>query len=550
MKTIKLIRNVLPVVLLAAVLLLSACSNASKLEKALQLSEQELTLMEGETKTVTVTNPKEKDVGEYTVAWMTKDPTVATVTDEGEISALTEGKTTVTAAVRTEKAEVYFDLPVTVTKNTLPLTGIAFSASVYTLGEGQTLNLAEELEFTPTHAGKKALKWTSSNTAIATVSDGVVSPVSQGITTVTVSTEDGAVSASCTVRVSEIAVNPTGVSLEKEEYTLSVGETLTLTPTVKPENATGYSILWASEDPTIATATGGRIVAVAEGETVVSVRLSLGNDLKAECKIIVEPAENVTVPAKKVQLTPSNMTIPENADGPFKFGLSIEPANCTEKPVWSTSRPDLLRINESSGEFTVIKAPTDTTASVIVTCTVGTKSAEGVVNIDPRKPKLEITPSDNAAETLYDKAPLNTLELSAAFVGSETLADVTWHVTDPSVATVNANGVLTAHKPGTCTVSVISKADKNIGATYTVTVRKANFISLTVGETQTVTPDPSLYPSDIKWQATGLYLDFDPATMRVTGKSATEGEPAKLYGDSPSTGDLYTLYVYVLPKEQ
>ncbi len=553
----KLKRWILPVSLAAAGLILTVtlicllvgCNGASKFEKAFVLSETEISMMTGETKTLSLENPEDKDVGDYTLAWMTDNPSVATVTDDGTVTAVAPGTAKITVVVRAKKTEVYFDSTVTVTENTTPLSSLSFNASVYSLGEGQTLDLNKEVIRYPATAVGPSLKWTSSNTAIATVTDGIIIPVSEGISTITVSTEDGSISAVCTVRISEISVDPTGISFEEEEYSVTEGKTLELIAKVAPENATGYSILWTSSDPTVATVSGGTVTAVNQGEAVITARLNIGGGkMSAQCKVFVDPAGEVSVPATKVQLNPASMTIPDGANGPFKFGLTIAPANCTDRPVWTTNRSDLLNINASTGEFTIIKAPTDSSVSVLVTCTVGDLSSTAVVNISPRKPKLIIGLSDSSPETLYDKAPFNEITLVAGFEGSDDLPDVTWESNNKSVATVDKDGTVTGHSAGNCTVTAVSKTDSSVKATYTVTVQKAPYESITVGETITI--DASLIPKDdITWQCDPLYLEIDPVALTVKALKEAVDTPTQVFGVSAS-GGLYTIDVYILPAAQ
>ncbi len=553
MKKMNFTGRMLPIVMIAALMLLSACNGTSKLEKAFALSETEVTMMVGETKTLTLDNPKETDVGEYTVEWSSEDETVASVSEQGTVTAKLEGTTTITALLKTEKAEASFSATVTVTKSTASLTAISFGATVYSLGQGQTLNLEQEVEYTPAHAANKDLKWTSSNPDIATVANGVVTPRSQGITTITAKTTDGMIFASCTVRVSEISVPATGISLEQKEYTVSVGKTVTATPKLEPSNATGYTLVWATEDPEIATVTGGKITGINEGETTLFVYLSSNEQIKAQCKIIVEEAENVVIKATNVKLSSGYITIPENNDGPFYFYYEITPLNCTESPRWSTNRPDLLKIDEKTGKFTLIKAPTDDMVSVIVTCTVGDVSTTGVVNIEPRKPVLEIVPGEtgDAAERLklYDKAPYNTLELIAVLKDIEALPDVTWKSSDNKIATVDANGMVTAKKAGKCTITAISKDDTSVKAEYTVTVEEADYLTVAVGSTVDLALDSTKYPNDISWQAS-KHLTYDAENKTITGKEESSlNTPGGLSGYSASDGKLYSITVHVLPAE-
>ncbi len=547
MKIVKLIKQTLPILLFSLVFLLTGCSNANKIEKAFVLSETECTIMTGQTNKLSLNNPKNIDVGEYTLAWMVENPSVATVEDSGTVTGVAPGMTKVTVVVRTAEEEVYFSCNVTVIENTTPLSSIAFQSTVYSLGEGSTLDLNNEVVYAPENAVKTPLNWTSSNPAIATVSEGVVSPVSQGISTITATTQDGTISATCTVRVSEITIPATGISFEEGAYTTTIGATLQLTPKVEPENATGYSITWTSSDPLIATVTGGSVKGIGEGEVTITATLNVGNgDLSANCTVTVGPAKEVSVPPTRLQLTPTTMTIGENDNGPFKINCSISPSNCTEIPVWTTSRPDLLSIDETTGEFTLIKAPSDSPVSVLITCTVGELSKNAVVYVNPRKPVLEIAINEDSV--LYDIAPHNTIELVAGYVGLEELPEVIWSSTNSTVATVDVTGKVTGLKFGSCTIVATSKNDPTITATYVVNVQKAPYLSLTVG--QTVSIDPSLIPRDpVNWSCFETHLELNQKEKTIKGLVACLEKPTMISCYSQSTGDFYTIEVYIFPAE-
>ncbi len=530
-------------------LVLAGCNGNGTFEKYLALSEPEFTLMTGETKMLALTNPEEKDLGEYTVAWQSENPNVATVTDTGTVVAVAPGSTKILATVTAEKETATFTSTVTVIQNTAPLTSLTFNANVYTLGGGQSINLYDELSFYPTFAATKDLVWTSSNPAIATVSNGIVLPVSEGLTTITASTKDGNISASCALRVSDVSVDPTGILFDGLSYEVPQGKTLKLTATVEPANATGYSILWTSSDPGTATVSGGVVTGVREGSVEITATLTSGEKtFSALCTVLVTESQELIVPPANIALSPGAITIPEDNDGPFHFNLEIQPGNCNIAPVWTCNRTDILNVDRETGAITVVKAPKDTMASVLVYCTVGDLTATTVVNVEPRPPKLEIVCGETG--TLYDKAPRNTLELVAAYLDEEDLPEVTWASSNPAVATVNADGIVTALKAGTCTVTATDKKNSSQKATYTVTVSKANFVSVTVGET--VKLDPTLAPkTDVAWTAPSKFLEIkkEGTDWLITGKEECPTTPSQISGYSASDGQLYTVPVYVMPKE-
>lgn len=84
----------------------------------------------------------------------------------------------------------------------------------------------------------------------------------------------------------------TGITLDKTELALKVGETATLTPTIMPENATNKVYSFSSEDTAIGTVTPvqGKVTGVAEGVTKIVGTTEDGN-FTAECTLAVSAAE-------------------------------------------------------------------------------------------------------------------------------------------------------------------------------------------------------------------------------------------------------------------
>ena len=178
-----------------------------------------------------------------TVTWKSADETVATVTDNGDgtatVTAVGNGTTTIT--VTTEDGEYSASCNVRVTT---PVTGVSLdrtAAEVY-LGTTQTLTAT----VTPETASNQNVSFTSSNTDVATVAAGqtagtcVITPVATGTTTITVTTEDGAKTATCAVTVKAYTVtfrndDEAQTSLQTNQY--AYGDRPSYTGTVMPTKA-------------------------------------------------------------------------------------------------------------------------------------------------------------------------------------------------------------------------------------------------------------------------------------------------------------------------
>jgi len=141
----------------------------------------------------------------------------------------------------------------------------------------------------PANATNKTVSWASSNSAVATVAGGVVTPLTAGTATITATTQDGGMIATCAVTVSVPNVAVTGVTLSQTSATLlTTDPPLTLTATVAPDNATVKTVSWTSSNAAVATVAGGVVTPLAAGTTNITVTTQDGN-MTASCAVTVTP---------------------------------------------------------------------------------------------------------------------------------------------------------------------------------------------------------------------------------------------------------------------
>ena len=169
--------------------------------------------------------------------------------------------------------------------------GITLDKTTATVEEGATVTLTATV--TPGNATDKTVTWSTSNEAIATVSGGVVTGVKAGEVTITAKAGDK--SATCTVTVTAASTEPevvpvTGVTLNQTAVTLDIDQSITLTATVAPENATNKAVTWASDKTDVATVdANGKVTAVAAGTANITVTTQDGGKT-ATCVVTVNPA--------------------------------------------------------------------------------------------------------------------------------------------------------------------------------------------------------------------------------------------------------------------
>lgn len=169
------------------------------------------------------------------------------------------------------------------------LQSLSVSPDTVGIAVGETAQLT--VTATPENAEDFTLEWTSSDPAIATVdSEGLVTGVSEGEVTVTVSSGDIKDVCKVTVNSNEEPspdIPAESISLDTTELRLAIGDTQQLVATVLPENATDKTVSWSSSAPEIATVSeDGVVTAIAEGNATVT---AVCSDLTAECDVTVLP---------------------------------------------------------------------------------------------------------------------------------------------------------------------------------------------------------------------------------------------------------------------
>ena len=250
-------------------------------EIALQLSKTELLLEVGGSAELDCTvQIMPEEATRPGVRWMSSDENVATVDENGVVTASRTGSTIVTAVCGGTTASCTVRVIICADE-------LLFDAESYEMSVGQELPLP--LTISPEGANE-ALTWASSDEAAATVDEnGVVTAHSGGSVTITVSGQK--VSASCTVNIS---VPAESIVLNSSEQSLIVGQSVQLAAVVMPENASDKTVIWASSDENVATVDENGMVHTKTAGAV-TITASCGG-ISAECQITVAPAPEAPTP--------------------------------------------------------------------------------------------------------------------------------------------------------------------------------------------------------------------------------------------------------------
>ena len=280
--------NVLIVsILVGGGILLTSCGGDDTKENEIavsgvSVSPTTLSLSEGEKARLSA-NVTPADASDKTVSWTSSNESVAIVGTGGEVTGVKAGNATIT--VTTKSGNKKATCAVTVNANKVAVESVSLSKGELSLTEGETESLTATVK--PENATDKSLEWSSSDDKIATVDQsGKVSAIKAGNATITVTTKDGAKKSTCKVTVEDIAL--TGISLSPSAPTMKIGQTVTLTVSYTPSDATNKEVTWNSGKPDVASVDqSGKVTAVAPGSSQI-VATSKDGGLKAVCNVTVQ----------------------------------------------------------------------------------------------------------------------------------------------------------------------------------------------------------------------------------------------------------------------
>ena len=279
--------------------------------------------------------------------------------------------------------------------------------------------------------------------------------------------------------------NRVTLTLDKTTLTTGIGGVVAINATTN----TPASLTWVSSDTNVATVDAqGRVTAVAAGSATITV--STYHGVEATCAV------TVTNEAVEETITIDKTALSLVAGESDTLVITVSPAGTT---ATYASTDEAVATIDSTGKVTAVAAGT---ATVTATLADGT-SVSCVVTV--------------TAAPVEETVTLNKTTLSLTAGASETLTatvtpagtTVSFSSKDTDVATVDANGKVTAVAEGTTEIVVATAAGKT--AICEVTVTKA------VVPTPTPTPTPNPVPSTPDSDATtgvgdGAQAGINPGT--------------------------------------
>ena len=417
---------------------------------SVSLNTSTIEMVEGETFSLVAT-VLPKDAEYDGVIWASSNASVANV-NSGAVSAVKEGTATITASAGGKSATC----SVKVSSKIVAVTSITLDKTSLSMQVGETETITAIVS--PDNATDKTVEWGSSDVAVATVADGIITAKKSGEATITA--KSGSCIAECKVT---ITVSAESVTLDKTSLSLAIGESATLTATVKPDDATDKTVAWSSSDESVAKVDNGKVTAVKSGKATVTAKCGVKT---AECAV------TVTVPVSSITLDKTTLSLVIGES--FTLTATVKPDDATDKTVtWSSSDESVARVD--NGKVTAVKS-----GKATVTAKCGVKTAECAVTVTV--PVSSITLDKTTLSLVIGESFTLTATVKPDDATDKT---VTWSSSDESVARVD-NGKVTAVNAGQ---AKISAAVGNITTSCNVVVYQSdNVIIYTTADKKVLKP--------------------------------------------------------------
>lgn len=310
------------------------------------------------------------------VVWKSLDNNVATVDENGVVTAVAGGTTKIVATAKADSS-VKAECDIKVLTHT---TGISLNKDSVELLKGESDKL--EVTFAPANTDdNKEVKWTSDNEEVATVdTEGNITAVKEGIAVITAEAIDGGHKAICTVTVKEIHVTDAKLSEGLNPSELYKGQEHTIQVTVTPEDTTDevtyqYS---SSDSEVVAVDENGVVSALKEGLAEITVVVNAGDFTKE----LIYKVEVKEIPLEKIVIKEKVTPLEEGKNA--QLAVIFNPNNTTDDKtvVWSSSDPSIATVK--NGLITAVKAGKTT-----ITAKVGDKTDSYELTVTAKKDKTD-----------------------------------------------------------------------------------------------------------------------------------------------------------------
>ncbi|WP_099469015.1 Ig-like domain-containing protein [Konateibacter massiliensis] len=277
------------------------------------------------------------------------------------------------------------------------------------------------------------------------------------------------------------------VSLDQSEKSLEVGSEFTLIATVLPSGAV-QDVTWSTSNEAVATVVGGKVTAVSAGTATITATVASNGELAATCVVTVTEAPKEATPAEGIELSEVDKELEVGSE--FTLTATVLPAEAEQAVIWSTSDEAVATVVD--GKVTAVAVGTATITAAVASN--GELTATCVVTVVAAPiPVVEVTGVTVKPASLALKAGQSEVLTATVAPADATDKSLTWASSNDNVATVAANGIVTAKANGTATITATTVNGKTATSQVTVTTDvtgvalSSKAVTIAVGKTTTLT---------------------------------------------------------------
>ena len=304
----------------------------------------------------------------------------------------------------------------------------------------------------PMNATYQQVVWTTSNPNVVTVNNGTITGVSRGVASITVTTIDGNMSATCFVTVNDPKIT---IDFYRTTATLTVGATDYMTATVRKMGSSqtttvNQPVTYTSSNNAVVQVNGsGVVTALAQGSAIITAATAGATNI-ATCTITVTSSSS------------TNISLDKSSDliyvgGTDTITATLNSSNLSNSSVtWSSSNPSIVSVSSSG----VLTGVSQGTATVTAKTSDGTSSASCIVTVSYMGGGTTAT-QGFAISKKMDNVEVGKIDTLAASLNSTIIpnANVTWTSSNKDIVSVAA-GVIMGIAPGT---TIITATEPNGG---------------------------------------------------------------------------------------
>ena len=304
----------------------------------------------------------------------------------------------------------------------------------------------------------------------------------------------------------------TGVTLNKNALTLTVGESETLTATVSPNDATDKSVTWSSSKPSVALATNGTISAQSAGTATITVTTTDGGYTDT-CAVTVNAPSTPTLSIDKASFS-----------GYTGQSVSITAtySNLESDLAWSASGTGSI-----TGGSTTWSSSDHRNGTSTYTCTLSAEGVKTIVadadGVDAAQCAVTITQTTVDITKASTSIPVGRSETLAASHNASGVGGLNWTSSNDSIATVGSDGKVTV------------AAGATVGATVTITATS----SVDTGISDTCTVTVAAAPLDTTYDFVTNFSSYNTGWTNSYGEHTGINGKTQVGGDYAATIDLY-----------